>query len=104
VTPPQPTVDELKQGGESARHLDEAEVYAVARRLTNAQRELLADLCRCPGLFAGQYTYDGAGIEHLPLELREHAYKGSVYVMLGLGHAYPSALGVAVNEAIEDGI
>lgn len=72
----------------------------IAERLTVSQRALLEDICRCPGLFAGQYVHDGAGIEHLPRDLWQNTYPGTVYAMLGLGKAYPSDLGIAVNAAL----
>jgi hypothetical protein len=70
----------------------------LAARLSPNQRELLDDLCRCPGLFAGQYVHDGAGIEHLPRELWFNSYSSNMLAMIGMGKAYPSDLGMLVNE------
>lgn len=71
-------------------------VADIANKLTPNQVALLEDICRCPGLYAGQYVHDGAGIEHLPSELWWQSYAGPGG-FLGLGKAYPSDLGVQVN-------
>lgn len=76
------------------------EVEAVAGKLTKAQNDLLFDLCDCPGLYAGQYVADGAGIEHLPNELWWKSYAGTSGFM-GLGKAFPSDLGLAVKAHLE---
>lgn len=72
---------------------------AIAAGLTEAQRALLDDLCGCPGLFAGQYVHDGAGIEHLPGNLWTQTYSGGAGFM-GLGKACPTEEGLAVHRIL----
>ncbi len=70
--------------------------------LSEAQRKLLIDLCECPGLFAGQYRWEGWGIEQLPYDLWRCSYKGAAYALIGLGHAYPSDTGLAVRQRLQE--
>ena len=64
--------------------------------LTPSQFGLLDDLCGCPGLFAGQYEFDGAALEHLPAEYVARTYEG-VAGFMGLAKAEPSPLGLALH-------
>ncbi|MFS0736963.1 hypothetical protein ABC347_07925 [Sphingomonas sp. 1P06PA] len=50
----------------------------------------LADLCGCPGLFAGQYE----DLDLVPAEYVERRYDGAAGFM-GLAKAYPTSAGLA---------
>ena len=73
----------------------------IAAGLTKAQRALLDDICDHPGLYAGQYVHDGAGIEHLPRDLWWQSFDNGASALLGLGKARPSELGLAVRAELE---
>ena len=72
----------------------------IAAKLTPAQRGLLDDVCRLPGLFAGLHEYDGAPIERLPMALWRRSYEGASG-FLGLAKAYPTELGFLVRSELE---
>lgn len=74
-----------------------SEPAEIARGLSEAQREALADVCGCPGLFAGQYP----GLETLPPGLVVRNYVGAAGFM-GLAKTYPSDLGFDVHEVLEN--
>ncbi len=57
--------------------------------------EVLDDLCRCPGLFAGQYE----DLDLLPPEYVRREYKGGAGLM-GLAHAYPTDAAFAALESL----
>ena len=57
----------------------------------------LEDLCRCPGLFAGQYE----DLDLLPPEYIERRYEGGAGFM-GLAKAFPTAAALAAQEASHD--
>lgn len=59
-------------------------------------KDLIVDLVRCPGLYAGQYK----AIESLPHGVAEYRYLGGMSLMLGLPHAYPTDLARDLAEAI----
>jgi hypothetical protein len=79
-----------------------ADAHKLARDLTPNQWALLADLCDCPGLFAGQYVADGAGIEHLPKELWARSYRSGGAAFIDLADAHPTPLGIEVNQLAEE--
>ena len=65
----------------------------MARYLEERQRDVLEDLVRCPGLFAGQYE----DLDLLPDEYVERRYKGAAGFM-GLATAWPTDAALAAHD------
>ena len=66
----------------------------MTRFADGRQRAALADLCGCPGLFAGQYE----DLDLLPPEFVERTYEGAAGFM-GLAKAWPTSAAIAQNTA-----